>query len=69
MSQPRVTRPDAAEKAIMSLPGVVMIGGGMPIEAGGQQVGAIGVSGAPGGDNDDLCAKAGLAAIEADLAF
>ncbi|MGA7181278.1 MAG: heme-binding protein [Thiobacillaceae bacterium] len=65
----RVTRPDAAEKAIMSLPGVVMIGGGLPIEAGGQQVGAIGVSGAPGGDNDDICAKAGLAAIEADLAF
>ena len=65
----RVTRPDAAEKAIMNLPGVVMIGGGMPIDAAGQQVGAIGVSGAPGGENDEICAKAGLAAIEADLAF
>jgi len=48
---------------------VVMIGGGMPIDAAGQMVGAIGVSGAPGGDNDDVCAKAGLAAIEGDLAF
>jgi len=65
----RVTKPDAAEKAIMSVPGVVMIGGGMPIDAAGQMVGAIGVSGAPGGDNDDICAKAGLAAVEADLAF
>ncbi len=65
----RVTRPDAAEKAVMNLPGVVMIGGGLPIEAGGQMVGAIGVSGAPGGANDDLCAKAGIAAIESDLAF
>lgn len=65
----RVTRPGAAEVAILSVPGVVMIGGGLPIEAAGQQIGAIGVSGAPGGDNDDLCAKAGIAAIEADLAF
>lgn len=34
-------------------------GVGMPIEANGQMVAAIGVSGAPGGDNDDICAKAG----------
>ncbi|OYV29314.1 MAG: hypothetical protein B7Z79_10815, partial [Thiomonas sp. 20-64-9] len=57
------------EQAIKNLPGVVMIGGGMPIDAAGQMVGAIGVSGAPGGANDDLCAKAGLDAIEGDLAF
>ena len=65
----RMTKPDAAEKGIMNLPGVVMVGGGMPITSAGQLVGAIGVSGAPGGDNDDLCAKAGLAAIDDDLAF
>jgi uncharacterized protein GlcG (DUF336 family) len=65
----RVTRPDAAEKAIMNQPGVVMIGGGIPIEAAGQLVGAIGVSGAPGGDNDDICARAGLAAVDGDLSF
>lgn len=65
----RVTRPDAAEKAILSQPGVVMIGGGIPITAAGQMVGTIGVSGAPGGENDDVCAKAGIAAIETDLAF
>lgn len=65
----RVVRPDSPEQAIVNLPGVTMIGGGMPIEAGGQMAGAIGVSGAPGGDNDDICAKAGIAAIDADLAF
>jgi uncharacterized protein GlcG (DUF336 family) len=65
----RVTRPDAAEKAILSQPGVVMIGGGIPIDSSGQMVGTIGVSGAPGGDNDDICAKAGIAAIEGELAF
>jgi uncharacterized protein GlcG (DUF336 family) len=46
-----------------------MIGGGLPIDGGGTMVGAIGVSGAPGGANDDICAKAGIAAIEADLNF
>jgi uncharacterized protein GlcG (DUF336 family) len=62
-----VTKPDSAEKAIMSQPGVVMIGGGLPIEAAGAMVGAIGVSGAPGGENDDICGKAGIAAIQGDL--
>ncbi|WP_449370905.1 GlcG/HbpS family heme-binding protein [Thiomonas sp.] len=65
----RVNKPGAAEQAIKNLHGVVMIGGGMPIEAAGQMVGALGVSGAPGGANDDICAKAGLDAIEGDLAF
>ena len=32
----RVTKPDAAEKGVMNLPGVVMIGGGLPIEAAGR---------------------------------
>jgi uncharacterized protein GlcG (DUF336 family) len=46
---------------------VMAIGGGLPIEAGGAVLGAIGVSGAPGGDADDLCAKAGVDAVVADL--
>ena len=55
----------------MNKPNTAMaaVRGGLPIEAGGQRVGAIGVSGAPGGDDDDICAKAGIAAIEGDLAF
>ncbi len=47
----------------------IMIGGGMLIDAGGTTVGAIGVSGAPGGDMDDLCAEAGIEAIEDDILF
>jgi len=47
----------------------LMIGGGMMIDAGGTLVGAIGVSGAPGGDLDDICAKAGIDAIEDLIAF
>jgi uncharacterized protein GlcG (DUF336 family) len=47
----------------------LMIGGGVMVEAGGSLVGAVGVSGAPGGDEDDACAKAGIAAIEDKLMF
>jgi len=47
----------------------MMVGGGVRVEAGGSLVGAVGVSGAPGGDKDHECAEAGLAAIEEDLAF
>jgi uncharacterized protein GlcG (DUF336 family) len=37
--------------------------GGVPIKAGHETIGAIGVSGAPGGDKDEACANAGLAKI------
>ena len=39
------------------------------IESGGSLVGGIGVSGAPGGDRDDVCAKAGIDAIRDSLEF
>ena len=51
------------------LPDVVILGGGVLIEAGGQLLGAIGVSGAPGGEADDACAKAGIVAIQEALEF
>ena len=54
---------------IRHLPGVVAIAGGVPIEAAGSLVGAIGVSGAPGPANDERCANVGLRAIAEDLEF
>ena len=36
--------------------GIIMMQGGLPINAGGSRIGAIGVSGAPGGDKDEVCA-------------
>ena len=44
---------------------VLMLGGGLPIEIGGEIVGGIGVGGAPGAHLDDACAQAGLEAIGA----
>lgn len=44
---------------------MLMLGGGLPIEIGGEVVGGIGVGGAPGAHLDDACAQAGLDAIGA----
>jgi uncharacterized protein GlcG (DUF336 family) len=48
---------------------VAMLAGGLMIEAGGTLLGGIGVSGAPGGDKDEVCAKAGLDAIRDRIDF
>ncbi|HXR87813.1 MAG TPA: heme-binding protein [Stellaceae bacterium] len=37
--------------------------GGVPIKLGNEIIGGIGAAGAPGGDKDEACAKAGLAKI------
>lgn len=50
-----------------SIEGTIALGGGFPIRAGDQVVGAIGVSGAPGQDKDEACANAGIAAVAARL--
>ena len=47
----------------------LMVGGGVPVEAAGSIVAGIGVSGAPGGDQDDACARAGIEAITDKLEF
>jgi uncharacterized protein GlcG (DUF336 family) len=54
---------------LANLPRVTMLAGALIIEAGGTLLGAIGVSGAPGGDKDEACAKAGLDAIRDRLDF
>ena len=41
--------------------GTIALAGGMPVKAGSEVVGAIGVSGSPGGDKDEACANAGIA--------
>lgn len=49
--------------------GVIVLEGGLPITAAGATLGAIGVSGAPGGDLDAECAAKGLATVEERLMF
>jgi uncharacterized protein GlcG (DUF336 family) len=61
------TQPGRPQSGIRNRPGVAAVGGGLVIEAGGSLLGAIGVSGAPGGKEDDACAAAGIAAIREDI--
>ena len=59
----RFTKPHSVGK----VPGLVFSAGGVPIEAGGQLLGAVGVSGAPSGTTDEKCARAGVDVVKADL--
>lgn len=49
--------------------GLVMMRGAIPITASGSLLGAIGVSGAPGGEKDELCAQKALDKIAEQLEF
>ncbi|MCP4409733.1 MAG: heme-binding protein [Gammaproteobacteria bacterium] len=51
------------------LDGVLLMQGGLPIQVSGSLVGAVGVSGAPGGDKDEFCARLGIDAVQERLDF
>jgi uncharacterized protein GlcG (DUF336 family) len=41
--------------------------GALPIKIGNETIGAVGVSGAPGGEKDEACAQVGIDKVAADL--
>jgi uncharacterized protein GlcG (DUF336 family) len=45
---------------LVHLTNVIAIQGGLPIKVGDEVIGAAGASGAPGGEKDEACVKAGL---------
>ena len=65
----RLSQSGQPQSGIRNLPRVVALGGGLLIEAQGSILGAIGVSGAPGGDADESCARAGIDAIRDKIEF
>ena len=64
-----ITKAGNPQAGIRHLENVAMLGGGMMVNSGGEMVGGIGVSGAPGGELDDKCALKGIEAIEDLLDF
>jgi uncharacterized protein GlcG (DUF336 family) len=54
---------DPAIAGLKDTEGTIALGGGVPIKAGNELIGAIGLSGSPGGDKDEACAAAGIAAV------
>jgi uncharacterized protein GlcG (DUF336 family) len=65
----RATQPGSPQSGIRHRPRVAAVGGGVMIEGAGSLLGGIGVSGAPGGDRDEVCARAGVRAIQDSLDF
>lgn len=63
------TQPGKAMSGIRSTPRMLAAGGGVVIEGAGSVFGAIGVSGAPSGEADEACAKAGIKAIADAIEF
>ena len=61
------TMPGNTEFGARQIPGALMLGGGVKVVAGGRTVGAVGVSGAPTGEQDAACARAGIEAVILDL--
>ena len=64
----RRNRADIREE-MNQVEGILLLDGGLPIQAAGSVVGAVGVSGAPGGDKDEICARKALDAIQERLDF
>lgn len=63
------TQSSKPQSGIRHRPGVAAVAGGQMIEGAGSLLGGIGVSGAPGGERDDVCALAGIAAIRDAIEF
>ena len=51
---------DNPQAPFVHLTNVVAAQGALPIKVGDDTIGAVGVSGAPGGEKDEVCAKAGI---------
>lgn len=57
----------AANPPAPNITDAVGTAGGVPIRAGNEVIGAVGVSGAPGGEKDEACSNAGIAKVASKL--
>ena len=64
----RNNRADIADELNL-LEDVLVLDGGLPVRVAGSVIGAVGVSGAPGGDKDAACAQRAIDAVQERLDF
>jgi uncharacterized protein GlcG (DUF336 family) len=69
MEMSKLTKTGESQWGIRFVDNALMAGGGLIVEAAGSIVAGIGVSGAPGGDLDENCAKVGIESIIDQLEF
>jgi len=58
-------KPGAAQ--MVSIPGFLVLAGGVPIKIGDETIGAVGIGGAPGGNLDEACALEALDKVKEKL--
>lgn len=61
-------RPDIRQE-LNHIDGLIVMTGGVKIVAGGYNIGAVGVSGAPGGEKDEACAKKAMKKLKERIEF
>ncbi|MEN8205753.1 MAG: heme-binding protein [Pseudomonadota bacterium] len=64
----RKNRADIAAELNL-LDDLLVLDGGLPVTLAGSMIGAVGVSGAPGGDKDEACAQRGIDSVQERLDF
>jgi len=64
----RKNRADIAAELNL-LDDLLVLDGGLPVTVAGSMIGAVGVSGAPGGDKDEACAQSGIDGVQERLDF
>jgi uncharacterized protein GlcG (DUF336 family) len=64
----RKNRADIAAELNL-LEDLLVLDGGLPVTVAGSMIGAVGVSGAPGGDKDEACAQRGIDGVQERLDF
>lgn len=57
------------QQELNHIDGIIVMEGGLKIVSGGFNIGAIGISGAPGGEKDAACARAALSKLKDRIAF
>jgi len=57
------------QQELNHIEGLIVMDGGLKIIAGGYNIGAVGVSGAPGGDKDAACARKALDKLAERIEF
>ena len=61
------SRADSGQWAARMIDNALLLGGGVPVQAGGFTVAGVGVSGTPSAEANDRCARAGISAAKAKL--
>ncbi|HCJ62258.1 MAG TPA: hypothetical protein DHV49_06000, partial [Alphaproteobacteria bacterium] len=63
------TKEGSAQSGARGITNALMLGGGILVEAAGEMLGGLGVSGAPTGEDDQACGLKGIQAISDKLPF